>query len=50
VLGSYGPGKYFGELAPLYGLRRSASARAVLPTEVRGYSAAQFRRRHEPDD
>ena len=48
VLGLYQSGSYFGELAPLYGLRRSATARAVIPTRVVGYSASGFRQRqHE---
>ena len=48
VLGLYQPGSYFGELAPLYGLRRSATARAIIPSLVVGYSATEFRQRqHE---
>ncbi len=47
VLASYGPGSYFGELAPMFGLRRSAGARATEPTVVVGYPAAEFRRRQE---
>jgi putative ABC transport system ATP-binding protein len=48
VLGLYQTGSYFGELAPLYGLRRSATARAVIPSVVVGYSATEFRQRqHE---
>lgn len=43
VVAVYGPGKYFGELAPLYGIRRSATARTVVPSEVVGYSASEFR-------
>ncbi len=37
-------GQYFGELAPLYGTRRSASARAIGPTTVVGYGVHDFRR------
>jgi putative ABC transport system ATP-binding protein len=37
-------GEYFGELAPLMNLPRSASARAVTHTRVRGMSLASFRR------
>jgi len=37
------PGRYFGELAPLFGLRRSATARASGNTTVSGYSASEFR-------
>jgi len=43
VVARYGPGSYFGELAPLYGLRRSATARAVEPTTVVGHPASEFR-------
>ncbi|MGI8575761.1 MAG: ATP-binding cassette domain-containing protein [Egibacteraceae bacterium] len=42
-LARVGPGNYFGELAPLFGLRRSASARATAPTVVTAYSVADFR-------
>jgi putative ABC transport system ATP-binding protein len=48
VIGLYQPGSYFGELAPLYGLRRSATARAVTASRVIGYSAPEFRQlQHE---
>jgi putative ABC transport system ATP-binding protein len=41
-----GPGGYFGELGPLFGLRRSATARAVGgPAVVTGLSVPEFRRR-----
>jgi putative ABC transport system ATP-binding protein len=40
-----GTGSYFGELAPLFGMRRSATARATMPTAVTGYSVVEFRRR-----
>jgi putative ABC transport system ATP-binding protein len=36
-------GQYFGELAPMFGLRRSATARAVGSTTVRGCSPTEFR-------
>ena len=36
-------GQYFGELAPTFGLRRSATARAVGPTTVQGSSPTEFR-------
>ena len=36
-------GGYFGELAPLFGLRRSATARARVRTVVTGYTAHDFR-------
>jgi CRP-like cAMP-binding protein len=44
-----GPGKYFGELAPLFGLRRSATARAVTPSTVTGRSLREFREQHGAD-
>ena len=42
------PGNYFGELAPLFGIRRSASARAVGSAQVVGLSVAEFRSRFDP--
>jgi putative ABC transport system ATP-binding protein len=38
-----GPGRYFGELGPLFGLQRSATARAVKHTVLTGYSVRDFR-------
>jgi putative ABC transport system ATP-binding protein len=38
-------GGYFGELAPLFGLRRSATARAHVDTVVTGHTAHDFRER-----
>jgi len=38
-----GPGRYFGELGPLFGLRRSATARAVKHAVVTGYTPRDFR-------
>jgi putative ABC transport system ATP-binding protein len=40
-------GNYFGELAPMFGLRRSATARAETggPTVVTGYTLRDFRAR-----
>jgi putative ABC transport system ATP-binding protein len=38
-----GPGRYFGELGPLFGLQRSATARAVKQAVLTGYSARSFR-------
>jgi putative ABC transport system ATP-binding protein len=38
-----GPGRYFGELGPLFGLRRSATARAVQHAVVTGYTPRDFR-------
>ena len=45
IVAVLGPGDYFGELAPLFGLRRSAGARAVGPTTVTAYTVADFRAR-----
>jgi putative ABC transport system ATP-binding protein len=36
-------GGYFGELAPMFGLQRSATARALGPTTVTGYGLLDFR-------
>jgi putative ABC transport system ATP-binding protein len=41
-------GDYFGELAPLFGLRRSATARARCDTAVTTYSIRDFRARVHP--
>jgi putative ABC transport system ATP-binding protein len=38
-----GPGRYFGELGPLFGLRRSATARAMDHAVVTGYTPHDFR-------
>jgi putative ABC transport system ATP-binding protein len=38
-----GEGQYFGELGPLFGLRRSATARAVKHAVVTDYTARDFR-------
>jgi putative ABC transport system ATP-binding protein len=38
------PGEYFGELGPTLNLPRSASARAVGPAAVTGYTVRHFRR------
>ena len=40
-------GSYFGELAPMFGLQRSASARAVGPAVVTGYGLRDFRQRFD---
>jgi putative ABC transport system ATP-binding protein len=45
VVSEIAPGAYFGELAPLYGLPRSALARAVGPTIVTGFPVSEFRAR-----
>jgi putative ABC transport system ATP-binding protein len=38
-----GPGRYFGELGPLFGLQRSATARAVEHAVLTGYTPRDFR-------
>jgi putative ABC transport system ATP-binding protein len=38
-------GQYFGELAPMFGLRRSATARARTDAQLTGYSLPEFRER-----
>jgi putative ABC transport system ATP-binding protein len=43
ILAVLGPGRYFGELGPLFGLQRSATARAVGHTVLTGYGARDFR-------
>jgi putative ABC transport system ATP-binding protein len=45
VLASIGRGNYFGELAPLFGIRRSATARATAPTRLTSMTVTEFRRR-----
>jgi putative ABC transport system ATP-binding protein len=49
VMVKLGRGKYFGELAPLFGLRRSATARATQATVVTGRSLRAFREHHGAD-
>ncbi len=44
-LATLGPDDYFGEMGPLFGLPRSATARAAEPTTVTGYSVKDFRER-----
>lgn len=48
-LARLGPGQYFGELGALFGLRRSATARAVTRTVVTGYPVRDFRSLIAPD-
>jgi putative ABC transport system ATP-binding protein len=38
-----GPGEYFGELAPLLGFPRAATARATRRSRLRSYDVAEFR-------
>ncbi len=50
LVAAIGPGGYFGELAPLFGLRRSAGARAATASTVTGCTVHEFRRRTAPQD
>ena len=43
LLAVLGEGEYFGEMGPLFGISRSATARAKGKTVVKGYTAEQFR-------
>ena len=45
-----GAGSYFGELGPMLNLPRSASARAVQPAVLTGYSVQQFRALYKKPD
>jgi putative ABC transport system ATP-binding protein len=49
ILDEVGPGRYFGELAPMFGFQRSATARAVGPTIVTGLPLSEFRSTVHPD-
>jgi putative ABC transport system ATP-binding protein len=40
-------GNYFGELAPMFGLQRSATARALGPAVVTGYGLRDFREKFQ---
>jgi putative ABC transport system ATP-binding protein len=40
-------GAYFGELAPMFGLQRSATARAAGPAMLTGYGLREFRERFQ---
>ena len=42
-LATLGPGEYFGEMGPLFGIARSATARASARAVVRGYTTEKFR-------
>jgi putative ABC transport system ATP-binding protein len=50
TLQQIGPGAYFGELAPMFGLARSATARAVGDTAVTALSLSEFRSRMRQGD
>jgi putative ABC transport system ATP-binding protein len=43
LVARHGPGEYFGELGPMFGLRRSATARAAGQAVVAGLPLAEFR-------
>src|SRR5262249_52472904 len=43
LLDRVGPGGYFGELAPMFGLRRAGTARASTEAQVLGVSLPEFR-------
>jgi putative ABC transport system ATP-binding protein len=45
ILARQGPGRYFGELGPLFGIRRSATARATRPSRLTGLPPSEFRDR-----
>jgi len=49
VLAHCSPGEYFGELGPLLGFPRAASARAARASEVVAYSVRDFRQLVGPD-
>jgi putative ABC transport system ATP-binding protein len=45
VLARHGSGEYFGELGPMFGIRRSATARAAAPSRLTGLPLREFRGR-----
>jgi putative ABC transport system ATP-binding protein len=45
TLARHGKDEYFGELGPMFGLRRSATARATRPSRVWGLPLSEFRSR-----
>jgi putative ABC transport system ATP-binding protein len=47
VLRAVGPGGYFGELGPMLGLPRSATARARTATRLQSFSVRSFRARQQ---
>ncbi len=49
ILNEVGTGTYFGELAPMFGLPRSATAKAVGKTIVTGVPMSEFRKQKRDD-
>jgi putative ABC transport system ATP-binding protein len=49
LLATRGAGDYFGEMGPLFGLPRSAGARAAEPSVLVGYTVQAFRSAFGPD-
>ena len=47
VVRTVGPGEYFGELGPMLGLPRSATARASAPSTLRAFTVRTFRARRD---
>jgi putative ABC transport system ATP-binding protein len=45
LLARQGPGRYFGELGPMFGIRRSATARATTQSRLTGLPLSEFRNR-----
>jgi putative ABC transport system ATP-binding protein len=45
LLARHGPGGYFGELGPMFGIRRSATARATTTSRLLGLPMSEFRDR-----
>lgn len=43
LLATLGPGEHFGEMGPLFGIARSATAKARTRARLSGYTAEQFR-------
>ena len=43
VVQVFGPGRYFGELAPLFGLHRTATARALTAAVVTAFTPVDLR-------
>ncbi len=50
MLSQRGPGTWLGEMGPMLGLPRSASARAIAPSRLMGYGLQEFRRWRATND